>query len=556
LTQNMSNEQSKVRNTEDYVHRFTTLSQAAIGVVLTRSREPFRAIEALREYAAATDNEFRVWTLSHGWATYNNQDPEAEPTYDEMADPIQALKQVNATQGGFNERGVYVMMYPHKPMAQAFLMIQIMKEYCRLFSESHKRLVLLMPPSYKIPEELEDDLVVLDFEAPSYAELNENYGRLVTNIASAEKQPVFTDEQINRILSAGAGMTAHEFDNAVARALIEHKAELPNPNIDSFVKVIADVKTEVVKRSDVLEVMEPGDINEIGGLENLKSWIRKRRHCFGQKARDFGVDTPKGIALIGPPGTGKSLAAKAIASELGITALKFDVGRVFNSLVGESESRVRSALKMVDAMAPCVLMIDEADKAFAGQAGGGSGGDSGVGMRVLGAILTWMQETTAPVFVVVTANRTRNLPSEFIRKGRLDEVFSVTTPHEDERLEIIKIHIRKRKQDPALIEGLAEAVSNSSGYVPAELEAAVKDAILEAYVGGTPLTGSMIVDQLKVMTPLREAFAEDFAEMETWAKNNARPASLDPGSTKEAPRTRTRARQTATGAGRAVNLDG
>jgi SpoVK/Ycf46/Vps4 family AAA+-type ATPase len=321
--------------------------------------------------------------------------------------------------------------------------------------------------------------------------------------------------------------------------------------------VIMRVKTEVVKRSEVLEMMEPGSIEDIGGLENLKAWVRKRAGCFGQAARDFGVEPPKGIALIGPPGTGKSLGAKAIASVLGIPALKFDVSRVFNSLVGSSEARVRSALKMVDMMAPCVLMIDEADKAFAGQAGGGGGGDSGVGMRVLGAILTWMQETKAPVFMVVTANRTAGLPSEFLRKGRLDEIFSVTTPHEGERLDILKIHLRKRGQNPDTVEGLADVAAYSNDYVPAELEAGVKDAIIEAFSTGVPVTGALIKDQISYMTPLKIAFAEDFAAMEKWAKENARPASLEPGQVVEGSRVRTRARPAVGkngGKGRAVEL--
>jgi AAA+ superfamily predicted ATPase len=557
MTQTMSDQQAAVRNTERFVSDFTVLSQAAIGVVVTRSREPFRAIDALREYAAATDNEFRVWTMSHGWALYDPRSPDSDPTYDGLADPIGALRAINDSNTGFSERGVYVMMYPHKPIGQAFLMVQVIKEYCRLFSETHKRLVLLTPPSWQMPEELEDDLVVLDFDPPSYAELQENYGRLITNIASPEKQPRFDVAQVDRILAAGAGMTAHEFDNAVARALITNRDSLPNPDIDAFSDVIMRVKTEVVKRSEVLEVMEPGSIDEIGGLENLKSWVRKRARCFGQDARDYGIEPPKGIALIGPPGTGKSLGAKAIASVLGIPALKFDVGRVFNSLVGQSEARVRAALKMVDAMAPCVLMIDEADKAFAGQAGGGGGGDSGVGMRVLGAILTWMQETKAPVFMVVTANRTQNLPSEFLRRGRLDEIFSVTTPHEAERLEVLRIHLRKRGQDPDKIANLKLAVERSAGYVPAELEAAVKDAMIEGFTNDQPITGDLIAQQLGFMVPLKEAFAEDFAKMEQWAEQNARPASLPPGGGEEAGRKpRVRARQAPTNGPRAVSLDG
>lgn len=555
---NLSDKQATERNADTFVHDFGALCQAGIGVIAVRTREPYRALENMREYSAASDRECRFWTFTKGWALFDPENPEADPVADEETDPIEALRKLTDSESNFGERGVFIMMYPHKPLAQAFVMVQIIKEYCQTLCEGFQRLVLLVPPSFALPEELEDDVVIIDFDAPSYAELAEQLPRVLGTVDDDAQTPQIDDALSDRIVSAGAGMTAHEFDNAVARAMVSQGETLPAIDAEDFVKVIRDVKTEVVKRSEILEVMEPGSIDEIGGLENLKLWVRKRARCFDQDARDFGIEPPKGIALIGPPGTGKSLGAKAIASVLGITALKFDVGRVFNSLVGQSEARVRAALKMVDAMAPCVLMIDEADKAFAGQAGGGGGGDSGVGMRVLGAILTWMQETTAPVFVVVTANRTQNLPTEFLRRGRLDEIFSVTVPHEGERKEIIDIHLRKRGFNPAEISGLDKVAEQSNGYVPAELEAAVKDAIIEAYTAERELSGEMIAEQLSYLRPLKEAFAEDFKLMQDWAEKNARPASLAPGKTKEvarAPRQRTRPAPSKAGT-RKLSLDG
>lgn len=544
---NLSAAQQTQRNTEDYVSKFAVLSRAAIGVVLTRTREPFRVVAALRDYSAATDNDFRAWTISQGWATYDKRTPDADPVTDGLSDPIAALKQINDPNGGFADNGVYAMMYLHKPLAQSFLMVQLIKEYAQFLRETHKRLVLIVPPSFQLPEELEDDVVSLDFDTPSYAELRESYDSMLGSLDDATL-PQFGDPEIDRILAAGAGMTNDEFDNALARAIILNRADLNTVDCDTFAETIMTVKSEMVKKSDVLEVMEPGNIDEIGGLDNLKDWVRKRAICFGQDARDFGIEPPKGIALVGPPGTGKSLGAKAIASVLGIPALRFDVSRVFNSLVGQSEARVRAALKMVDAMAPCVLMIDEADKAFAGQAGGGGGGDSGVGMRVLGTILTWMQETKSPVFMVVTANRTANLPSEFLRRGRLDEIFSVTTPNEEERKEILNIHLLKRGRDPSKIKGLDGAVANSAGYVGAELEAAVKDALIEAFPNDQ-VTGELIARQLGYMVPLSEAFKEDFDAMEQWAKNNARPASRPKDGTEQA-HVRQRTRPAAVAAGR------
>lgn len=554
MSKNLSIAQSTARNAEQFRRQLTVLHQAAIGVVLCRTREPFRAIESIRDFAFAERTEFKVWTISRGWASYNRLKPEEEAVIDNAIDPLSALKKLASEDAS----SVNVMMYPHKPLSQNIAMIQIVKEYCRQFSESRKRLIIVTPLGWDVPAELEDDLVILDFDCPSYSELSGSYNLLIAGV-SEQKRPKFSPDQVDRILAAGAGMTQHEFENAVSRALVSVRAKLPNVDINTFVDLVAKVKTEVVKRSEVLEMMEPDTIDNIGGLENLKAWIRKRALCFSQQARDFGVEPPKGIALIGPPGTGKSASAKAIASVLGLPLIKFDVSRVFNSLVGQSEARVRASLKMIDGMAPCVLMIDEADKAFAGQANGSGGGDSGVGMRVLGAILTWMQETKSPVFLVVTANRTAGLPSEFLRRGRLDEIFSVTVPHETERMEILKIHLRKRGKNPEEVADLQSAVDRSSGYVPAEIEAAVKDAIIEAYVGNTEVNGTLIAEQLQYMVPLSEAFKDQFDQMRQWAEQNARPASLPVGEQLEPSRARSRKRSAPSkvGGGRViVGLDG
>ncbi|RWP30694.1 AAA family ATPase [Mesorhizobium sp.] len=306
--------------------------------------------------------EFRLWTVLHGWQKFDKARPQDEPTEDNIAEPLAALKAITGMGGGdpFGARGIFVMMHPHKMLSQHLGMIQCVKEYAKTFVAGHRRLIILTPLSYSLPEELQDDVVILDYDPPSYAELRDVYDRLINDVPEA-RRPKYNDAQIDQILANGAGMTQAEFDNAISRALVTNRAKLPNIPLDDFCKMIADVKTEVVKRSEVLEIMEPIEMSAVGGLDNLKDWVQKRAGCFSQKARDFGVEPPKGIALIGPPGTGKSLASKAIASVLGIPLLKLEVGRLFQSLVGQSEQRVRDALRMVDSMAPCVLMIDEID---------------------------------------------------------------------------------------------------------------------------------------------------------------------------------------------------
>ncbi len=539
---------------EDYSEAFSILSLAAVGVVLTRSREPFRAIETLRAHAFTEGSAFKVWTITKGWATYERQNPEGEPVIETIQDPLAALRAIDDLNSpvGQSEKAVYVMMYPHAFINRSPGLLQTLKEYARFFTEGKKRLVLLTTHGYSLPMELEDDIVILDYDTPSHSELMVFLDNALTPVPKA-KRPKFTEEENRTLCNIGAGMTAQEFENAISRALITHRANLPNVPVEGFAEILMKVKTEVVKRSEVLELMAAEEMSAVGGLQNLKAWLQKRKSAFTEEARDFGIDMPKGIALIGPPGTGKTLMAKATASALGLPLIKFDISRIFKSLVGESEARVRSALQMVDSMAPCVLFVDEIDKALSGAHG--STGDSGVSSRVLGTLLTWMQESKSPVFAVVTANRVNNLPAEFLRRGRLDEVFSVTTPVAEERMEALEIHLRKRGHDPADVANLQVAVDKSEGYVPSEIESAVVDALIDAFFEGGKehLTGELIAKQLETMTPLSVAFADDFQLMETWARNNARSASSYGESQQKVPAIRTRRRS---GGHRPLSIDG
>lgn len=555
--------QQSMLNAVDYRDKFITLSNAGVGVILTRCREPFRAIDTLRAFAFAENPRysFYEWTVTAGWKRHDPNQSGDIAAGDGTVDPFMALRALTDPQNPVSQQdmAIYVMMYPHKPLNAGHPgMIQLLKEYVRSFPEIDKRLILLTPLGFNLPAELQDDVVLLDFDVPSYAELEVKLDETINSVKDERKRPRLNNEFKKRIVSLGTGMTGFEFETAVARALAsrrpDSKIQLPNIDEDHFASILAGVKTEVIKRSEVLELMETEDIANIGGLDNLKSWMGKRAKAFSDEAAEYGITPPKGVALIGPPGTGKSLMAKAVASILSIPAIRFDISRIFKSLVGESESRVREALKLVDSMAPAVLLIDEVDKALGGAHG--SSGDSGVSSRVLGSILTWMQDTKAPVFVVVTANRVNNLPSEFLRKGRLDEVFSVSVPDDKERMEILQIHLRKRGHNPNKIKGLKSAVDRSAGYVPAELEAAVKDALIEAFADGKELTGDLITEQISNMQPLSVAFADDFAAMQRWAEQNARPSSSGERPAINAAITaRQRTRQPSTGH-RVMNLDG
>jgi len=506
-------------NSAKFQHQFNVLNQAGVGVVMVRTREPSRALRALRIFALSNRLEFKAWNCLDGWE--KAIDGTSDEAADHNSDPMPALMYVGAEGSG---NGLFVMSYLHYYIPKIPPMVVALKQFSERFATNRKRLALIVPLGFSLPPELEDDVLILDFDTPSAGELSESISS-VTDTISEKNRPRFAPSDRDRLIAVMSGMTAFEAETALSRALIENKKLLPDVPIEQISEIVTQVKVEVVKRTEILEVMTPEPASNIGGLENLKEWLTMRAKCFSPEARAAHIDPPKGMLMAGPPGTGKSLVAKATAHILGLPLIRFDVGRVFGSLVGQSEERVRGALKMVDGMSPCVLMIDEADKAF--QVSGG--GDSGVGQRVLGAILTWMQETKSVVFVVVTANRVDNLPAEFLRRGRLDEVWSVGVPNDAERLAVLKIHLRKRGVDPAAITDLDQAVARSNGYVPAELEGAVKDAKIVAFTTDVVMTGALIADQLANMVPLSEAFAEQFEAMALWARNNARPANSTTG---------------------------
>jgi SpoVK/Ycf46/Vps4 family AAA+-type ATPase len=230
------------------------------------------------------------------------------------------------------------------------------------------------------------------------------------------------------------------------------------------------------------------------------------------------------MVFVGPPGTGKSLAAKAVSSVLGVPLIRLDFGKVFNSLVGKSEERIRVALRMVESMAPCVLFVDEIDK---GLGGIGGAGDSGTSSRVLGTFLTWLNDCESPVFTMVTANNITGLPPELMRRGRFDAIFATGLPTPDERMTVLNIHLEKRGWDATSFErkDKMEVINVSRGYVPAEIESAVKDGLIDAFDAGEDFTMGHVVSALKTMTPLSQSYAEAIQLMTAWAKSNAIPAS-------------------------------
>src|SRR5438067_7794687 len=332
--------------------------------------------------------------------------------------------------------------------------------------------VLLLSPVLNIPTELEKEISVLDVPLPSFRDLYQLLREIVAVVKQGNKARIeLNREQAEALIKAAQGLTLSEAENAFAKA-IANDGVLDKDDI----RLVLDEKRQVIRKSGLLEfVGVETEIGHVGGLDELKGWLTGRNGAFSEPARKFGLPAPKGLLLLGVQGCGKSLTAKAIASAWALPLLRLDLGRIFSSLIGSSEENLRRAIRVAENVSPAILWIDEIEKGLAGSAGSAVT-DSGVSARVFGSLLTWLQEKTAPVFVVATANRIEALPPELLRKGRFDEIFFIDLPSAAERRDIFRIHIQRRQRDPAQFD--LDALSTAcEGFSGSEIERCVIAAL-------------------------------------------------------------------------------
>ena len=338
-------------------------------------------------------------------------------------------------------------------------------------SRYSRKSIILLGQEAVVPSELREEIVVYDFPLPSIPEIE----RILTHAIPA-RQLELSSPAREQLVRACQGLTRQRIERILARALAA-KGKVSEGDID----LVLEEKKQYIRQTEILEFYSPSEtLQNVGGLENLKAWIRERRNSFSAQARDYGLPSPKGILLAGIQGTGKSLCAKTIAREWRMPLLRLDVGRLFGGIVGESESRVRQMIQIAEAMAPCVLWIDELDKAFGGINSEFSG-DSGTSKRVFGSLITWMQEKTKPVFIVATANNVRILPAELLRKGRFDEIFFVNLPNQREREEIFQVHIQRLRPNRVRDFSYTELAVATEDFSGAEIEQAIYDAMHTAF---------------------------------------------------------------------------
>jgi len=423
-------------------------------------------------------------------------------------DPLEAITAVNE----LPENSVVLLRDLHMFLQDANpVLIRAIKDELVRCKTKGKCLIVLGCRQV-LPPELEREFVLLDFNLPDKAAL----GTVLDGICQSAKLKKPKDDERDQILDAATGMTCTEAENAYALAVIEAKKVDP--------AVVAREKASTVKKNGLLEVVTVKEtLDDIGGLDVLKDWLLKRKDAFSHRAREYGLPSPKGLLIVGIPGTGKSLTAKATASVFGRPLLKLDAGKLYGSLVGQSEGNLRSVIQTCEAIAPCVLWLDEIEKGLAGSRSSGAT-DGGTSARVFGSFISWMQEKTAPVFVVATANDVTQLPPELLRKGRWSDMMFVDLPNSEELRVIWEIQIRKYGRDPKQFD-LHALVEMSVGYTGAEIEQAFIDALYAAFAEGQEPTTGLICQVTGESVPLSKLMGEQISGLRKWAVGRCRMAT-------------------------------
>tara|TARA_B100000900_G_C20597464_1_gene724016 strand:- start:2059 stop:3525 length:1467 start_codon:yes stop_codon:yes gene_type:complete len=364
---------------------------------------------------------------------------------------------------------------------------------------------------YPSSDELDELLTIIELPLPDQKELTS----LLKNI-SLKTDSDLNDNDLHELVMASSGLSELRVRQVAARALTQ-RGKISKIDL----KDIIEEKKQVIARSEILEFFESkSNQNDIGGLKILKNWLNQRYQAFSSEARDYGLPLPKGVLLVGPQGTGKSLTAKAIAQSWSMPLLKLDVGRLFSGLVGSSEARTRETISRAEAMSPCILWIDEIDKGF----GGDARSDGGTSQRVLASLLTWMAEKVTAVFVIATANAIDKLPPELLRKGRFDEIFFLDLPKSDERLSILDLHLKKRR--PNYDFQLTTIIDRTNGYSGAELEQAVIEAMHYSFSEKREITERDLIKAVSELVPLSRTAKEQIELLKEWSSTGrARLAS-------------------------------
>jgi hypothetical protein len=487
---------------KDALKDLQLLIRSRYGLVYVDTMEEERAEGLLRHLADAMKTPFFTWTRSRGLVRAGMSDP----LYDSR-DPVKAVRNIES--GG--QPGIYHLQGLAGHLNGQELLQAHLRDAARSMEQRDGALVLT-GEGVELPGALKEIAAVVTLPGPSDEEFRELLGRIVRDLSARQNVEVsLSREETNSLVKNLSGLTLMEAGKILTKAIVED-GSLRSDDI----RLVIDAKRQIVEREGLLEYF-PAETAMAGvaDLKTLKQWLAKRTAVVRspEKAEQFGLGFPRGVLLLGVPGCGKSLSAKAVASEWGLPLLKLDPSNLYNKYIGESEGNFKRAMRAAERMAPVVLWIDELEKAFA--AGGSE--DGGVSQRILGSFLGWMQDRKGDVFVVATANDIQRLPPELLRKGRFDEIFFVDLPDQPTRQEVFRIHLTGRGHDPPGfdLEALAEAAQGFSG---SEIEQVVVSALYTAFANGAKLDTAALLAEAHATRPLSVTMAERMDAMRAWAR--------------------------------------
>jgi len=485
--------------------------------LLIQSRYPLIAAETVEEHrfqrtllqvAESLRVPFYEWSLTEGL----HRIPALGAVYD-TTEPLKALNNI----AGMTGEALFFMKDLRRFLEKPEI-VRKLEDLAPHFTMD-RRVIVLLAAKDSLPAELQPLAAPYTFALPTAAELKTVAKALIERIRKERPLRVeLTDAEMDTCVDRLRGMTAFEAERTLSQAIVR-----VNGLTKSDIDYIVSIKKELLKRDGLLEYIAPEEnLAQVGGFATLKAWLAKRKRAFEPAARDFGIEFPKGILLLGVQGAGKTLVAKAVAREWGLPLLKMEPGRLYDKYIGESDKNLEKALHMAEAMAPCVLMIDEIEKGLSYSQSSES--DAGLSRRIFGRLLGWLQDRKSPVFVIATSNAISQLPPELTRKGRFDEIFFIDLPTKDERKDIFAIHLKKRKRDPAGFD-LDHLAAASDGFTGAEIEQVVVAGLYTAFSRSVELSTSILAEELRSTKPLSVTRREEIDALRTWARDRTVMAS-------------------------------
>jgi hypothetical protein len=498
------------------------LVQSGYAIIAARTAEEDRLERLLDQVSANLKIPLWRWTVTDGLRKEATGDPPATASVFARPDPAASGEDTRepgkalAAMLGLEDDGVFFLKDLHRYLDQVAV-VRRLRDLAPRFTGA-RRVMVLCAATLEIPAELAPLTAPFTLELPTGDELRALVRRVGARLAREQQIRVsLSDAELDQLVERMRGLTEHEAERALTRAAVRDRALTVND-----LEVFIALRRELLQREGALEYVAPEEnLAEVGGFRRLKEWLAKRRRAFEPAAREFGLTPPKGILLLGVQGAGKTLLARAVAREWSLPLLKLEAGRLYDKFIGESEKNLERAIRAAEALAPCVLMIDEIEKAIGATS---SDADAGLARRLFGRLLGWLQDRKAPVFVVATSNDIAALPPELTRKGRFDELFFIDLPTPDERKEILSVHLARRKRNAGLfdLENLAVALDGFSG---AEIEQVVVAGLHTAFARGVELSSQVLAEEIKATRPLSVTRREEIDALRAWARDRTVSAS-------------------------------